>query len=62
MMGALCREPLIREPHKGALQGFFKNKEACPSSGHFGGLFRGYLEENWRTFGGFGEEKRRKNT
>jgi len=27
------------------LQGCFKNKEACPSSGDFGGIFEGYLEE-----------------
>ena len=34
------------------VQGFFKNKEACPSSGDFGGIFAGYLEDIWRNFEG----------
>ena len=39
-----------------SLQGVFKNKEACPSSGDFEGIFGGYLEEMWRTVGGHLDE------
>ena len=35
---------------------FLKNKEACQSSGDFGGISGGYLEEIWRMFGGIWEE------
>ena len=38
------------------LQFFKTNKVACPSSG----IFEGYLEEIWRTFGGILEERCRK--
>ena len=46
------------------LQGLFKNKEACPSSGDFGGIFGGYvgnmLGDMWGIGGGNLEESLRK--
>ena len=39
---------------------FFVYKVACPSSGDFGEIFGGYVEEMWRTFGGILKEMCRK--
>ena len=41
------------------LQGDFKNKEACPSSGDFGGIFGGYLEAFGRKIKGTLEDIKR---
>ena len=42
------------------LQGSFKNKEACPSSGDLGGIFGRYLEDILRNFGGNLEDPKRR--
>ena len=34
------------------VRGLLKNKVACPSSGDFGAIFGGCLEDVWRNFGG----------
>ena len=38
------------------MQGFFKNKEACPSSGDLGGMFGGYVGDIGGIFGGYLED------